>query len=334
MKINLKKISEMTGFSPATVSNALNNKKGVNKDTAKQIIDIARQYGYITEDKIKSIQLVIYHDSGKVVSDVPFFNSLLESLSNASRKRGYETKLVNLYRHEEDYEKRLHDILQDVTSAVLLVGTELDENSARAFLKAEMPLVLLDCSFGLLKFHSVLMDNENAMLQAVNYLAGLGHTNIGYLHSEVATQIFEYRRLGYVNAMQRCGLAINKDFCFGLPVSITEAYEKFNEILAQKPNLPTAFLAANDMVALGAMQALQKNGIRIPEDISIIGFDDIDISRVIAPGLTTLRVDTKELGQLAVHKLLDFIQQPQQMHTQTQLYTELMVRGSTAKPRE
>lgn len=331
-KVNIKKISELSGFSPATVSNALNNKRGVNSQTAEKILAIARELGYAKEEKIKNIQLVIYHDSGKVVSDVPFFTSLLDALSNASHKKGYATKLINLYRNDDDYEEQLRAVLQDVSSAILLVGTELDAESAKRFLQAEMPLVLLDCSFQRLPFNAILMDNANAMRQAVDYLVSLGHKDIGYLHSETPTQVFEARRHGYIDAMQEHGLLIDKDFCFGMPVSITEAYNYFNEILAKQPKLPTAFLAANDMIAIGVMQALQKNNIKVPEDISIIGFDDIEISSVMAPGLTTVKVDTWEMGQMAVRRLLNLIKQPQKVPARVELYTELMVRGSTAAP--
>ena len=121
MKINIKKLSELSGFSAATVSNALNGKRGVNHETAQQILALAREYGYVPASRIQSIRLVTYRDSGEVFSDAPFFSDLIESIENESRRNGYETKLVNLYRREPDYEEQVEDLLNDTSSAILLI---------------------------------------------------------------------------------------------------------------------------------------------------------------------------------------------------------------------
>ena len=118
-----------------------------------------------------------------------------------------------------------------------------------------------------------------------------------------------------------------------MPVSITGAYEAFGRILDEGREMPTAFFADNDMIALGAMQALQKYKYRVPEDISIIGFDDIAFSEVCAPGLTTIHVYKKELGQAAVRRLLELIRDPGQARMRIQVYNKLVKRGSVAHPR-
>ena len=208
MKVNIKKISELSGFSPATVSNALNNKKGVNHDTAMQILAIAKECGYITENKIKSIKLVIYHDSGKILSDAPFFNNLLESVTTACRENGMEAKLVNLYRHDADYEQQVERLLEDPSAAILLVGTELNENDAKIFAQTDIPLVLLDCNFADLPFHAVLMENRHSVSRAVSYLASLGHEKIGYLQGEVSSPNGDERYEGYEQGMAKHNLSV------------------------------------------------------------------------------------------------------------------------------
>ncbi len=333
MIINIKKLSELSGFSAATVSNALNGKRGVNHDTAQQILALAREYGYVPASRIQSIRLVTYRDSGEVFSDAPFFSNLIESIENESRHNGYETKLVNLYRREPDYEAQVEDLLSDTSSAILLIGTELNEADARPFLEAQVPLVLLDCAFENLPFQCVLMENENAVAEAVRYLIAEGHTKIGYLYGSLRTRNFTCRANGYRRALLEQGLPIADSFQFEMPVSITGAYEAFGRILDEGREMPTAFFADNDMIALGAMQALQKYKYRVPEDISIIGFDDIAFSEVCAPGLTTIHVYKKELGQAAVRRLLELIREPGQARMRIQVYNKLMKRGSVAHPR-
>ena len=266
-------------------------------------------------------------------SDAPFFSDLIESIENESRRNGYETKLVNLYRREPDYDAQVEDLLSDTSSAILLIGTELNEADARPLLTAQVPLVLLDCAFENLPFQCVLMENENAVAEAVRYLIAEGHTKIGYLYGSLRTRNFTCRANGYRRALLEQGLPIADSFQFEMPVSITGAYEAFGRILDEGREMPTAFFADNDMIALGAMQALQKYKYRVPEDISIIGFDDIAFSEVCAPGLTTIHVYKKELGQAAVRRLLELIREPGQARMRIQVYNKLMKRGSVAHPR-
>jgi LacI family transcriptional regulator len=222
--------------------------------------------------------------------------------------------------------------LEDPSAAILLVGTELNENDAKIFAQTDIPLVLLDCNFADLPFHAVLMENRHSVSRAVSYLASLGHEKIGYLQGDVSSPNGDERYEGYEQGMAKHNLSVEKKYLFSLPVSITGAYEYFDGLIAKGVELPTAFVAYNDMVALGVMQALQKHHIRVPEDVSVIGFDDIEFSAVFAPGLTTIKVHTKELGELAVQKLLQLAKNPGSIHTKTQMYTDFVVRGSTAAP--
>lgn len=333
MKMNIKKLSEITGFSPATVSNALNNKRGVNKETAEHIWEIARKYQYVTEDKVKRIRLVTYRDSGAVFVDSPFFSALMEGIENESHKSGYEITIFNLYRQKADYEMRINELLGDTSAAILLIGTELNEADAAIFKKATVPFVLLDCSFDNVSFNTVLMNNQDSACQAVNYLVRAGHKKIGYLKGNVRIRNFLGRERGYELGMRMNGLPIEKKYQFEVPPSIAGAYEEMDKLLSAGPELPTAFFADNDMVALGCMQALQKHNYSIPADISIIGFDDISFCEVFAPGLTTIRVHKKELGKMAVRRLIDIIENRPKTEVCMQLCNDLVERASVAAPR-
>ena len=145
MKASIRQISEMTGFSPATVSNALNNKRGVNHETAAKILEAAHACGYLSEGgNIHSIRFVIYKDSGQVVSDTPFFSALIEGVEMESRVGNFETVIWNLNRSAPDYDERLKQLLTDPTSGILLLATELDEEEAAKFKSALAPVVVLD----------------------------------------------------------------------------------------------------------------------------------------------------------------------------------------------
>ena len=334
MKVNIKKLSELSGYSPATISNALHNRRGVSRQTAAKVWKLAQEAGYKVKTSTRSIKLVTYSDSGEVFSDSPFFTTLMEGVENEARRRGFDTTIFNLYRRQPDYEQKLQQLLADTSSALLLMGTELGEQDAKRFLEAKAPLVLLDCSFDTLNFDAVLMDNENSVAQAVDYLVSRGHTEIGYLRGSVRIRNFIKRGRGYRRAMEVHGVPINERFVLDLRPSIAGAYQAMDAILKTGRPMPTAFIADNDMIALGAMQALQRNGYRIPEDISVIGFDDISFCEVFLPHLTTVRVYKKELGQVAVQELIALMQNPERVKTKTTTLNELIIRNSVAAPRK
>ncbi|MCR5175592.1 MAG: LacI family DNA-binding transcriptional regulator [Anaerovibrio sp.] len=328
MKVNIKKISELSGFSVATVSNALSNKRGVNKDTAERIIKIARECGYVKEDRIKRIKMVTYRDSGAVFNESPFFSTLLDSIEAESRHSGYDVSIVNLYRHHSDYEDNVRTLLNDTMSAVLLVGTEMNEADASRFADASVPLVMVDNYFESLYFDTVLMDNEDSVVKAMNYLIENGHKKIGYLRGDTRIRNFISRGRGYKRALWENDLPVSDDLTYTVKPSVVGAFEGVNRFITEGRKMPTAFFADNDMIALGAMQALQKNGFSIPGDISIIGFDDINLGEAFAPGLTTIRVDIKAMGRLAVRRLIAQIQNREEVHSCTRLYNSLVIRGS------
>lgn len=331
MKVNIKKISELSGFSVATVSNALSNKRGVNKDTAEKIIRIARENGYIKDEKIKRIKMVTYRDSGEVFNESPFFSTLLDSIEGESRRSGYDVSIVNLYRHHNDFEDNVRELLNDTTSAVLLVGTEMNEEDAHIFTHAGLPLVMVDNYFESLNFDTVLMDNEDSVAKAVNYLLENGHTSIGYLQGDTRIRNFVARGRSLRRTLWENGLALDSNMVFDVQPNVVGAFEGLNRYIAQGRTMPTAFFADNDMIALGAMQALQKNGFSVPDDVSIIGFDDITLGEAFSPGLTTISVDIKAMGRLAVRRLIEQIQNRDDARSCTRLYNKLVVRGSVAK---
>lgn len=328
MKINIKTISKLSGFSPATVSNALNNKKGVNAETAKKIIKIAQEYGYIHESKITNIKLVLYKDSGMIFSDSPFFAALLEGIENESRRSGYSTTIFNLYKTSSDYQERLLQILNDSTSAILFMGTELSEQDAKMFENISVPLVMLDSWFENLDFNAVLMNNVDSVFQAVQSLIDKGHQRIGYLKSSIRIQNFRFRQEGYERALHNRNLEVDTKYFFSVPPTLDGAYIEMDQILQKKPDLPTAFFADNDIIALGAMKAFQKNGYRIPEDLSFIGFDDLPFCNVFIPALTTIRVFKQEMGQLAVQRLIELIKTNTTLKIKIQICNELIERDS------
>lgn len=328
MKPNIKQLSELTGFSPATVSNALNRKKTVNSETASLIWQAAQQTGYRQTTRISKICLVVCRKHGQIVSDSPFFSSLISGVETECSSLGYATIISHLDMQAADYEHQLHKILNDRTSANLILATEFNEEDARQFTGALTPLVLLDCWLESMDFDTVSIDNTDSTYIATSYLIEKGHTQIGYLKSKTEIQNFRFREFGYRRALLGHQMTIEPAFTLELDPSMDGARRDMTEILAAKPQLPTAFVADNDNIALGACKALQDAGYRIPEDVSIIGFDDIPFCEIASPPLTTVRVFKQEMGAAAVRRLADLLANERKICTKTQICTEFIERSS------
>lgn len=328
MKISLKTISEMTGLSPATISNALNNKRGVSRETAERVQAIAREYGYFGGSKINNINFVIYKRDGKVVSDTPFFSALIAGVEAEARSAGYKTVICNLDCRDPDFELIRSQILNDSNSAILLLATEMQEEDIKPFESARAPIVVLDNWFEEMMFDSVLISNTDSVYSAVKSLIRKGHKKIGYLYGNVRIKNFFYREEGYRRALAGAGLKVDPKYCFALAPNMEEAYADMLLLLKKGVELPTAFFADNDMIALGAMRAFRECGYVVPDDISVIGFDDLPFGAVSYPPLSTIQVPKEEMGRLAVCRLVEVLKKDTGVKTKNQVCNTYIERCS------
>ncbi len=329
MKVGIKNISEITGYSVATVSNALNNKPGVNNETVSRIFQIAQELGYISNKKISRIKFVTYKRNGLIIDDTPFFPAIIDGVEREAKSNGYETVFCTLDRESEDYQTGISGILNDPTAAVLLLGTEMTEEDFEPYKEAVCPLVLLDSWCDSYQFDSILISNEDSVFYGTEYLINKGHKRIGYLKGKFRIKNFTYRSAGLRQALHKHELPLLQQDIVPLLSTMDGAYRDMCIWLKTAESLPTAFISDNDVIAVGAMRAIKEAGLRIPEDISIIGFDNLMIGEVSSPRLTTIHVHKQEMGQLAVRRLIESIKNNSPgVKTKTQICTSLIERES------
>ena len=226
MRVSVRKISEATGFSPATVSNALNRKKGVNKETAEKILRAASEMGYRMDEKIRKIRFVIFRKNGLIIDDSPFHPAVIEGVERQAKAMGLETVFNHVDVHDLEYGSQIQEILSDTESAVVLLGTEMLEEDFKEFQSAENRIVLLDGWSDQYFFDSVLISNTDSAAKAVEYLIQKGHSKIGYLRGDFRIQAFRYREIGYKRMMERYGLKINEEYLATVGTKIETAYEE------------------------------------------------------------------------------------------------------------
>jgi LacI family transcriptional regulator len=329
MPVTANEIARIAGVSAATVSMVLNNRPGVGEETRKKILCLAKEMGYEKQQHpnrrpLKSLTLLIYKKHGDVVSDTPFFAELIQGIEMETRKDDFSLVISYFY---ESYNSRqqLGAISSSSSRGVILLATEMVSADIDRFMPLQIPMVILDNTFDDVDLDSITINNIQGSMQAVKYFERMGHKKIGHLRSSVGINNFFERRDGYLKAMNN-----RTDPRYTVSISSTSdgAYEDMKKYLSSAPEIPTAYFADNDIIAISCIRALREAGYHVPNDISVIGFDDVPASSLIDPPLSTMRVPKKNLGILAVERLLKRINGDKSESIRIAVNTSLVTRGS------
>lgn len=333
MSISAKELAQILNVSPATISMVLNNKAGISASTREKILNAAKEHGYdlskhtLHSDETPNICFLIYKKSGKVVADTPFFSDLTEGISNACKAENLNLNIMYLY-GEEPVAPQLKVLSEKEYHGILLLATEMNRTDFAPFLSLSCPLVVLDCYYEDLPLDTVLINNVQGSYVATAHLADQGFQKIGYLKSSFRIANFDERADGYFKALRHYHVKKDLNYIPELSPSMEGAYADMKQLLEKGLPLPDAYFADNDLIAAGAMRALQEAGISVPEDVSIIGFDDIPICSFLAPALSTMHVQKHDFGILAVRQIQSKIASPLRNPVKLELSTKLIVRDS------
>lgn len=336
MPISAKELAQKLNISPATISMVLNHKPGISAQTRDRVLAAAATYGYDLSkytahtEEPQNICFLIYKKSGKVVSDTPFFSGLTEGISNTCQANGLTLNILYVYGHQP-VEPQLKELFQKDYHGVLLLGTEMTREDFHPFLHLPCPIVVLDCYYESLAFDTVLINNVQGSYAATSHLIHKGFRRIGYLKSSFWIANFDERADGYFKALRKHAIKKDPNYILELSPSMESAYQDMKHLLETGIPLAEAYFADNDLIAAGAMRALSEAGVRIPEDVSIIGFDDIPMCNFLSPTLSTMRVEKHDFGMFAVNRLQNRIQNPSQSLVKLELSTQLIPRDSVKK---
>lgn len=334
-KVNVQDIANLAQVSAGTVSNALNGRPGVSQATKEKIFKIADQLGYQRKGQSsavnQAIRLIIYKRSGDIVTDTPFFAKLIEGIQAECRGADYEMLITHISKGP-DCHSQLNELNNHSVAGCLILATEMLAEDFALFKNLKEPIVFIDSYFPCQRNDFVLINNVDGAYEATQYLIDNGHKSIGYIHSSTSINNFSYRKQGFINALSANGLAVKQDSWIGVRPSLDGAYQDTKQHLSEtKSQLPTAFFADNDLIAFGAMSALKEAGYKIPDDVSIIGFDDLPYCEISDPNMTTVRVHKQHFGGIAVKRLIDKIKNNDPLRQKIEVCTELVIRNSVRK---
>ncbi|MCA0757708.1 LacI family transcriptional regulator [Paenibacillus sp. N4] len=332
-------IARLAGVSRSTVSRVINNYANVPAETREKVMNVIREYNYVPNvsaqvlagKKARTLGLFLIapgHVSGDILT-----NMLMVSVIENASAHGYYV-LTHIIRDAGDTDtvKSVREIFyQRRIDGGIFIGADnrepfIEELIAEGFIVGVVDQEQPDEPQP--NRIAVRFDNESGMKQAVSYLAGLGHTRIGVINGDMKRLSGPAKYEGFLKAMQACGLQVNPDWVLDGSFHEDSGYEAIQAFLGKKAERPTAIIAANDSVAFGAIRALRELGLTVPEDISVVGFDDHALSERHHPALTTVRVDFGGMLAQLTSALIGKIEQPGEEAEQITQDCTLVVRES------
>jgi len=340
--MNLAKIAKLANVSKSAVSMALNGKPGVSGATRARVLRIAREIGYTPRSvgagvSNKVVRLLACVE-GEVVSAsfarMPFFLKLIEHIQEAASSSGYgcvvsTVPLASAVEELAKVETTMH------SAGLILLGTNLRVPEMRAIGEGRPKLVVVDAFDEVLPLNMVVMNNRQGANLAAQHLLALGHRRVGYGRCATRVLNFEAREKGFLDVLASQDLAVDAADFFALPASIEGAQKAFSAAIeGRRKDLPTAIFCESDYLAVGVVRALANAGVAVPEQISVVGFDNIPESSLVTPELTTVHVAKDQIAHTAVERLLELMDEDEKDHSAVKqiIDTRLVERASTAKP--
>ena len=334
MSITAKELARILGLSESAVSLALNNKPGVSSYTRRRVIEEAKRNGYDFSRKETSVSgllgqvcFVIYKKSGAVVDDTPFFSALTDGVSTGCRKERYDCVMRYIY-EDDNTDDQIYSLRTMSFSGIIVLATEMTENDLTLFDGFDIPVVFLDSYFERPEYNYISINNIQGAYMATSYLIRKRREQPGYMRSAYSIGNFDQRADGFYKAVRAAGFSASKSVVHRLTPSQEGAYEDMKELLAEGERPASCYFADNDLIAIGAIQALKEAGYRIPEDIAVIGFDDMPACEFMAPPLSTVSVPKSYMGEVAARRLIQLIAFRDSMPFAIEIFTSLVKRKS------
>ncbi len=286
-----------------TVSRVINNSSYISQETRERVEQAIAELGYIPNTLARSLRFKQTKTIALVLSDItnPFFTTITRGVEDTASEQGFSVMFCNTDESQGEEIGYLNVLLQKQVDGVLLVPASCTPESVSFVQDRGTPVVLLDRYIADARVDSVRGDSEQGAYEAVRYLLELGHQRIALVNGPQSVSTGVDRAAGYRRALVEAGLSSGADRVYYGKFTSEGGYQTARQALAVKP-LPTALFAANNFIALGAYRAIRELGLRVPEDISIVAFDDLPL--VMEPFLTVVAQPAYEIGQRATELLL------------------------------
>jgi LacI family transcriptional regulator len=325
-------VARVAGVSCATVSRVLSGYEFVRESTRIRVLEAVERLGYVANLQARTLAGGRSQTIGLVVPNLDngYVGTITQGIDQALERTNYDLILYTSHRQPGKESFYVSAIANGLTEGLLLVAPQVPANYLNALRKQNFPCVLIDQADATENSSVVESTNWQGAYDATCYLNQSGHTRIAFITGALAVQSAVDRLHGYKAALSDCNIPFRKELVIEGNYQQRTGYESTRSLLQSAVLPPTAIFAANDLSAFGAMDAARECGFRIPEDISIVGFDDIPQSVIVYPRLTTVRQPLEQMGQVAVRLLLERIEDRSRPPQRITLPTQLIIRDSCA----
>jgi LacI family transcriptional regulator len=331
--VSIKDIARIAGVSPSTISRVVNQKKYVKPEIRERVLAVVKETGYVPNNAARSMVLKRTFTVGIVIPDTfnMFQRQLFSTIEHSLEEYGYRTLFFFVKWEEESETRCLRRIQAEKLDGIIMIHEVIHPEFYAYLAKGSVPVVLCTFDRDELALHSIHIDEESAARMATNYLIGLGHTRIGLI-SGMHFSFGAQRANGYRSALKEAGIRIDENRIVFVPSYSTEDGRAGMLTLLSRLTPISAVFAATDELAIGALRALYESGLRVPQDVSVVGIDDIDIAAYLAPGLTTIRQPIRDMGKRAAEIMAQLIAKSDIDDELSTFGFELVVRESSGTP--
>ena len=325
-------VAKRAGVAPITVSRVINNTGYISRETRESVKAAIDELGYVPNVLARSLRSKRTNTLALVITDItnPFFTIIARGVEDTAGDAGYNVIFCNTDESEEKEDKYLHLLLQKQVDGILLVPANSASKSIEFIIEQGTPVVVLDRRVPVVGVDVVRCDSFDGGYQLTKLLLDLGHRRIAMLNGSIDVSTSQDRLAGYKKAMEDAGLEINEQYYYG---NFTQArgHEMAKQAISQSPR-PTAMFAANNLIAIGALWALQESGLRVPEDIAMVSFDDLPQNLVAYPFLTVATQPAYDMSKRATELLIDRLNGKAPEHCQEVILpVQLIMRASSGK---
>jgi len=325
--ITLKMVAESAGVSVNTASRAINSKSDINEETKKRVLQVAQELGYVRNATAVALRTRKTGTIGVVIADNrnPFYAELLNGIEVAAREKNYHIILANTQRDYKKEEEAINLLLTKRVDGLLITPVQDKDEDIKNLLDANIPFVVVGRDFENIEIDAVFNDEVKGGFLATEYLIKKGHKRIALVDGFIYKSPAKGRLEGYKKALNKYRISLDESLISVGDINIEDGYERTKQMLEKNLDF-TAIFTYNDMMAFGSMQAIKEKGLRIPEDIGLVGYDDIQFSSLISPSLTTIRLKKQELGIESVKLLFSRINKEHKKTKKIMLDVELQIR--------
>ena len=312
--VSLKDIAAECGVSVATVSKALNNHKDIGEQTKSHIREVAKKMGYHPNSAAKALKTNRTHNIGVLFVDGArnglthdYFSHVLDSFKNKAEEEGYDITFINGCKTRKNTMSYLEHARYRGFDGVVIACIDFDDPEVAELIASEIPVVTVDHLFN--NRISVMSDNITGMKDLFTYVYGMGHRKMALIHGE-DTAVTQARVTSFYHTAEELGVEIPDQYVREAAYRNTRKSYEITKELLDLPDPPTCIFYPDDYASFGGIGAIQELGLKIPEDISVVGYDGLKLARHIVPKLTTLRQDTNAIGRRAAEALIGLIEKP------------------------